>query len=871
MASVWPLVGRVEELRLINAAVTGADDYAGVVIAGPPGVGKSRLAHEAITHIRPGRWVPRWARATSSARTLPLGAFAEWAGDIAQDPMCVVRGVIDHLTAAPHGAKVVVGVDDAHLLDDLSAFVVHQLVQRQIAKVVVTIRTGEPTPDAVTALWKDELLQRIELQPLSENETGDLVAAVLGGPLEPTTARRLWKLTRGNTLYLRHLLESELASGRLAKDRGPWVWTGEPVISGGLAELIDTQIGALPPAVGTVLDYLAVGEPLSEQMLIQLTDPDAVEAANSAGLITVEHHGRNQARLVHPMYGEARRAQATPLRLRRLRAQLAAELGLVDNPDIGDVVRRAVLTLESDLPPDPVLFTQAAAAAMSLLDNDLAERLAHASASSGGGYDAHFVRGLALAILSRGGEAEQVLAQIPTATLTDDQIVQMSVLRAGNLLLVLGRPSEAEAALGLAMDAATRSGMRGPLMACYAIIHASQGRPHQAVETANSALDATPPDHLGTMMGIWALLIGLGDLGHAEQIEPIAARGYELAQRSPLASVLRFRHCNFHIFALRLAGYVTETEAITARVRRESPDLPGRMEAASTELLGEAALAAGHLPAARTLLERAHLSTLDDTEPSGVRIFALLGLSQALAISGDSTAAGHALRELDSIQHDGFAFLEPQRILAKAWVSGANGAMTEAISLANHAADHARNHDQFAQEMFCLHTATRFGDTTTAHRLHELAEQVDGPRAPAAALHATALAAGDPDGLLDASHQFEDMGDPLAAMDAAAHAATTHRRHGRNGSALTAAARAQRLADTCDGARTPALTEALQPSPLTARQREIITLAAQGLSNKQIAEKMTLSVRTIEGHLYRASLKTGLAGRDDLGTTITGK
>ncbi|MFD2157195.1 response regulator transcription factor [Rhodococcus jostii] len=115
------------------------------------------------------------------------------------------------------------------------------------------------------------------------------------------------------------------------------------------------------------------------------------------------------------------------------------------------------------------------------------------------------------------------------------------------------------------------------------------------------------------------------------------------------------------------------------------------------------------------------------------------------------------------------------------------------------------------------------------------------------------------------------MGDLLSAMDAAAHAATTYRSRGRNGSALTAAARAQRLADTCGGADTPALREAQQPSPLTARQREVITLAAQGLSNKQIAEKMTLSVRTIEGHLHRAALKTGVSGRGDLGATITGE
>jgi DNA-binding NarL/FixJ family response regulator len=41
-------------------------------------------------------------------------------------------------------------------------------------------------------------------------------------------------------------------------------------------------------------------------------------------------------------------------------------------------------------------------------------------------------------------------------------------------------------------------------------------------------------------------------------------------------------------------------------------------------------------------------------------------------------------------------------------------------------------------------------------------------------------------------------------------------------------------------------------SPLTARQSEIISLAARGLSNKQIAEHLTLSVRTVEGHLWRA-------------------
>ncbi|WP_143543044.1 hypothetical protein [Rhodococcus sp. NCIMB 12038] len=91
MARVWPLVRCEEVLRLINTAVTGAGGDGGVVIAGPPGVGKSRLADDAIANIRPGRWVPRWARATASARALP---------QIAEKLTVSVRAVEGHLYRA---------------------------------------------------------------------------------------------------------------------------------------------------------------------------------------------------------------------------------------------------------------------------------------------------------------------------------------------------------------------------------------------------------------------------------------------------------------------------------------------------------------------------------------------------------------------------------------------------------------------------------------------------------------------------------------------------------------------------------------------------------------------------------------------------
>ncbi|AII10356.1 helix-turn-helix transcriptional regulator [Rhodococcus opacus] len=867
MASVWPLVGRAEELRLINAAVTGADDHGGVVIAGPPGVGKSRLAHEAITHISPGRWVSRWARATASARALPLGAFAEWAGDPAQDPMLVVRGIIEHLAAAPSGTKVVVGVDDAHLLDDLSSFVVHQLVHRKLAKIVVTIRTGELTPDAVTALWKDGHLQRVELQQLSESETVDLLAIVLGGRIELASSQKLWTFTRGNVLYLRHLLEQERASNRLTEHQGTWEWTGQPVVSPGLADLIDTQIGALPDLVGTVLDFLAVGEPLPEQMLADLTDFDSVETAYTAGLITVEDSSQHPVRLAHPLYGEARRAKATPLRLRRLRSRLATTLTSQPNTGTRDLIRRAVLTLESDLRHDPALFTAAATASLSLFDAGLAEKLAAAAITSGAGYDAQLTRSTALALGSRGREADSVAAQILTMNLTHEQIAEVTCHRLGHLLWILGRPELADSIL-LDASKSTPLPMHASLTAGHAIVHAYEGRPIEATEAARSALQSANLADTGAVWALGALLLALGDLGKADQIPPIANRAYDLLAHSARVSALRLIFSEFHTGALRLAGDVHAADATTARVCREAADVPGWVQPMSCLLMGRAALAAGRLTETRNWLEP-RFGSFPRLTGYIPRIWCC-ALTQAQALSGDPAAAAETLRTLEALHDTAVPFLEPEHLITRAWVAAAGGAVTQAIELANQGAEQAAAHHQYAQEVVCLHTATRFGDSTTAGRLHVLAGQVDGPRAPAAAWHATALAAGDPEGLLNASHQFEDMGDLLAAMDAAAHAATTHRHHKRNGSALTAAARAQRLADTCDGADTPALREAQQPSPLTARQREIITLAAQGLSNKQIAEKMTLSVRTIEGHLYRASLKTGLAGRDDLGGTITG-
>ena len=108
------------------------------------------------------------------------------------------------------------------------------------------------------------------------------------------------------------------------------------------------------------------------------------------------------------------------------------------------------------------------------------------------------------------------------------------------------------------------------------------------------------------------------------------------------------------------------------------------------------------------------------------------------------------------------------------------------------------------------------------------------------------------------------MGDMVAAVDAAAHAALAYRIQERRGSALGCSARADALAEQCGGADTPALRLATTSLPLTDREREIVMLIGEGLSNRAIADRLTLSVRTVESHIYRAMTKTGTTSRDEL-------
>ena len=166
-------------------------------------------------------------------------------------------------------------------------------------------------------------------------------------------------------------------------------------------------------------------------------------------------------------------------------------------------------------------------------------------------------------------------------------------------------------------------------------------------------------------------------------------------------------------------------------------------------------------------------------------------------------------------------------------------------------------------------TATQFGDHSCAPRLCELEAIVEGPRVGVAARFAAALQAGDGAEFACVSEEFESMGDLVGAIDAAAHAAIAYRARVLRGSAWDAR-RAHKCWPSNVGRSTPALRQASERLPLTAREHEIVMLMGEGLSNPAIAQRLTCLVRTVEGHIYRAMAKTGAADREDLAALLPG-
>jgi DNA-binding CsgD family transcriptional regulator len=866
----WPLVGRDAELATLLTVLGG--DTGGVVLAGPPGVGKTSLARWCVEHSSTRGRCPEWVHGTAAAAAIPLGAFAPMLPTVAQvsSPDRLLHEAHRSFHAKQPAGAPLLAVDDAHLLDELSALLVHQLVTSGQVPVILTLRSGATPPAPLLELWKNDHLVRIDVRPLRAGEVEELLSAVLGGPVDLELAHQLWRTSMGNPLYLRELLCSAWEREAIRRRDGTWQLVGELHSSARLKELVEFRLSGLGESAREALELLAVGEPLELVHLGEVVRDEQLADLERAGLVQLEPSSHGGAvRLAHPVYAEVLRGSLPLLKSRRIHRFLADLVGssaVRTEHDQERVVRWRIATGSRVPVPDLV---GAARSGLRRFDVAFARRCAQAAYQELPNAETGLVLAEALMLANEHIEAEGVLATVEQLCTDQEDILRAARIRAGNLFHWLDRPDEARETTIRAEHRLDSPGRRR-LTVTRAQFDLVEGNPAAALAVAEQYLGDGDPHsdphfvlEAAALAGQACLAAGSYTRG-LEVVARVAAIGRRM---DPVGSDFDSSpHKAVELFILLCSGQLSQVSAVGEAAHREAIESGAAIGRGwFAYLLGAANLLRGRPVTAERWFRDALAAMTRFGADSRARL-AVGGLVRAAALSGDGGRAAGLLRDLDRYPGRRQMLLDVEVTQARAWTHAARGAPERGAALLAEAAVVARSGGAHSFEAVLLHDALRLGDRSAAalHRLGELDGVVEGRLMVARAAHARALRAAAPAALRAAAEAFESIGAYLLAAEAAAHGALLAVRKGQDRQSTALGRLSRTLASQGEQACTPPLAAIAGPTPLTGRELDIARLAATGLSSKAIAERLHLSVRTVDNYLGRIFTKLGATRRSEL-------
>ncbi|HSP03213.1 MAG TPA: LuxR C-terminal-related transcriptional regulator [Acidimicrobiales bacterium] len=851
-----PLIGREALLRSIQARTRAAG---GVLLVGDAGVGKSRLLDEVLARRTDRDWFVQRHVATAAAQTIAFGAVCTLLPQTtAVDGGQLLARVRTALVEEAAGRRILLGLDDAHLLDASSTALLCELAHRGDAVLLLSARTGEPLPPAISGLWTSGLLDRTEVPPLDRSGAGELAAHLLGGDVDEALVAALVASSGGSPLLLRELVLDGRSSGAIVRRTRGWELAGSLRAGPRVQDLVRARAQHLGAPARALLETICVGEPLGLGTL-QHDEATVLDGLERIGLAVVEAGGAGPViRAAHPLVSDAVVSSLSVRRRIELERDLAARL-IGSGPSAhGDALRAARWLTGAGAPVPGDVLTTAATEALAGSATEEARDLADRAVAVGAGAPALLI---VAETARRGGRPEESDAAARRAlelATTDEERVEAQYIRALLLTHHFGDPA---AAVTLLEETAAE--IADPALADHlgdvavSLAGPLGGYPTLVEETAASLESVRDgPSEFWLRMNLAFAQVMLGRL---DRVEEHIERALELAPETPdvgpeLVDFLWAMRTGVHVQRGELAS---GGEAVARHMERCALDARGH--ATTAAIYGQLLLHAGSTDL---------FAVVDDVgagragpDPFGATPILVGTAALGHLRCGRPEEAATLLAQVPDDLSDDRAL--PFVGAARAALLDARGAHAEAAELLEATGRRALETTHIAFGVVAMHALVGAGAPGAATRLLAELPPLDGAMLRTMVDHATAWLDSD-------VAEIAAAGTSFASYGALPHAATAFAQTAgfqvpgspeRQRHAARAAAWAAASAPFRPVAPVPA-------TDLSERELDICRRAADGERSRDIGDALFLSVRTVDNHLRSAYRKLELGSRQELADVL---
>ena len=709
--------------------------------------------------------------------------------------------------------------------------------------------------------WAGRPAELIQVTPLDRDEVVDALTAMLGAVPSARLAGALWRASAGMPEILVSLLRSARRSGALQTD-GDAVELLHEVTLETAEAMRSSLLARLPEAAIAALTRVALVEPASRARIRALVGARRVDELLASGVLAAVKGG--------PSRGETLwipvQALAEALRRRadeRIREEVYSAV-LDDERARGRAVpgtmRAVEWALDNGEPVELPTLLAAVREANSVHEYELAVRLASAPTMPEASRADPALRQERVFALRFSGDPERAVLELQdggdAAHVPGGEPRWQS--RAALADLLHYERDDLDAALGV-LDAGS-----DPRSLVERVAHLSYGGRHAQADDAYRRLPALP----------FAVCARAGIAHAMVQSYRGDTKG---ALRRLYAYSLMTAAAPPRWFAEELQGalFVCLTHAQGPASLRASAGLLGNPATPFVRQADIALLTArlsvevseGRVQSALALALSVEADDLADR--SGFRAHACALAAAAAAYAGDAVASRRFERLARTLPQRSSAILRPDADAALAAASLVRGDR-DALARARQCARDWMAEGMWGAAARVAHVGVRFGDDECAALLREASTHLNGAVFSAMRAHAEALMTQDAPRLRQVADRLHELGLGLAAVECLGQAARLASARGWADEAAASTAQARMLVSLVGPIPAAHLAFAVASTPrLSRREQQIATLVIQGTSNRDIATALTLSVRTVEGHLGRIYDKLGLKDRRELARHVT--